>query len=287
MSDERPPVNDTEELMISGEELTGLAQAQAPKSLDREDLTGTEDIGANEIRLPRLAIAQGLSPEMTPGDARYIEKLKMFEFFNDLTTDTYGPGPITFVPVRRDVRRIEFKPREEGGGVVDMDVPPGDPRLKFTKGPNGERIPPRATTFTEFIILMLHKGKVPEPIVLSIKETNKFNRRAAENMRTFAKLRNAALYAGLYTVSSKPEKNDKGTFGTYVVKNAGFLNTDTPIGAKLYEHAKKFAQSLEGKEIVVNRDTSTHDADGDADFDADRMEREAAGASQTGSAPQM
>jgi len=274
--------DENDDLMVVGDEIIGGVQ-ERPKSLSRDDLSGTEDIGADDVRLPRLAIAQGLSPEMTPGDARHIEDLKMFEFFNDLTGDRYGQGPLSFVPVRRDVRRIEFTPREEGGGVVDMDVPPGDPRLKFTKGPGGERIPPRATTFTEFVVLLLRKGQQPEPIVLSIKETNKFNRRASGNMNTFIKLRNAAIYSGLYTVSSKPEKNDKGTFGTYVVKNAGFLNIDQPSGAKLHAYAKKFAESLEGKQIVVNRDTSMHDAESDTDFDTERMDREAAG----GTAPQM
>lgn len=277
---------------VSGEELMTIptdfaGTMERPKSLSRTDLTGTEDIGADEIRLPRLAIAQGLSLEMIPGDARYIENLKLFDLFNDLTKEIYGSGPITFVPIRRDVRRIEFTPRDEGGGVVDMDVPAGDPRLKWTKSsPTVAKadVPPAATTFTEFIALLLRPGKKPEPIVLSMKETNKFNRRAAKDLTTYIKLRNAAIYAGLYTVSVKPEKNDKGTFGTFVVKNAGFIPKDTAAGKALYAHAEAFAASLSGKTIVVDRDTTTADATAD-DFDGEKMDREAATAAT--SAPSM
>lgn len=255
----------TDDLMIVGD-LHGVLER--PKSLDRDDLTGTEDIGPEDVRLPRLAIAQGLSNQMLPDDARYIAALHLFDLFNDITEDVYGRGPLTFVPIRRDVRRIEFLPREQGGGVVDMDVPPGDPRLKWTgSAAEGNRQAPAATTFVEFIILMLRPGKAPEPIVLSIPGRNKFNRRASDNLTTFIKLRHAAIYAGLYTVECKSEKNDKGTFGTYVCKNAGFVPKDTVAGAKLFAYAEQFARSLEGKTVIVSRESDT-------EFDPEELERQ-------------
>lgn len=242
---------------------------ERPKALVRGDLAGTEEIGPNDVRLPRLAIAQGLSHEVTPGDQQFIEGLQLFDMFNDLTQEIYGKGPITFIPVRRDVRRIEFVPRSEGGGIVDMEVPAGDERLKWTFE-DGEKRPPRATTFIEFVILMLRAGKQPEPIVLSIKGTNKHNRRASDQLTTFIKLRNAPIYAGLYKVDTKvPAKNDKGTFGVPTIKNAGFIPMDTPAGAALFAFAKQFHDSLAGKNIVVEREAGD---DGDAEFDTNAME---------------
>lgn len=231
-----------------------------PKSLDPNDRAGTEDIGPQDVRLPRLATAQGLSPQMMPDDGQYIDGLKLFDMFNDVTGEIYGRGPLMFVPVRRDVRRIEFTPRAEGGGIVDMDVPVNDPRLGWTVD-RGQRLPPRATTFIEFVILLLRAGKAPEPIVLSIKSTNKFNRRASNQLTTFVKLRNAPIYAGLYTIVSGSEKNDKGTFGVPVIKNAGWIPVDTPAGAALFTFAKDFHRSLEGKVIVVEREPGSDDFD--------------------------
>lgn len=252
--------------------LIGDIQAveKRPASLDPNDRSGTEDISARDIRLPRLATAQGLSPQMTPGDGAHIEDLKMFDMFNDLTTEVYGKGPITFVPVRRDVRRIEFTPRSEGGGMVDPDVPLNDPRLRWTKNA-GVDVPPRATEFIEFVILLLRAGKAPEPIVLSIKSTNKFNRRASGNLTTFIKLRNAPIYAGLYTVAGGSEKNDKGTFGVPVIKNSGWIPVDTPSGKALFDYAKDFHDSLAGKVIVVEREPGGDDFD-PAALDAEVVE---------------
>ena len=248
-----------------------------PKSLSN-DLAGTEEIGPDDVRLPRLAIAQGLSHEITPGDQQFIDGLQLFQMFNDLTQEIYGKGPIQFVPLRRDVRRIEFRPRTEGGGVLDLDVPINDPRMKWTVV-DGMRQPPRATTFVEFIIMLIIPGKAPEPIVLSIKGTNKHNRRASDQLTTFIKLRGTAIYSGLYKIDTLvPAKNDKGTFGVPTIKNAGFIPVDTPLGAALYNHAKKFHDSLKGKTVVINREP------GDDDFDTDAMD---AGAAAPGDATDM
>jgi hypothetical protein len=258
--------NGPTDLMALGD-IEGVSER--PKSLDPNDLYGTEDIAADELRLPRLAIAQAMSPQATEGNSQFIEGLRPNDMFNDLTGEIYGRGPLTFVPCSRHVRYIEFVPREEGGGIRDMDVPRHDPRTKWGKDEHGDKVPPLATEFVEFVVLLLRPSKAPEPIVLSIKTTNKWNRRAADQLTTFIKTRNAAIYSGLYKVSSGPEKNEHGTFGVYSVRNAGFI-PETPAGIALKAYAEKFAKSMEGKEIVVNREQGEEDDS----FDTDAMERE-------------
>jgi hypothetical protein len=251
--------------------------AERPKSIDPNDMYGTEGISADELRLPRMLIAQAQSPQMTEGNSAFIEGLKNYDLFNDLTNEIYGRGPITFVACRRDVRIIEFVPREEGGGIVDMEVPRNDPRTKWTKDEDGNKIPPVATEFVECVALLLRPGKMPEPIVISIKTTNKWNRKAADQLTTFIKMRNAPIYSGLYTVASTPEKNDQGQFGVWVIRNGGFIPKDTPAGKALYDHAEKFTKSLEGKNVIINREGD--DAD---EFDPETLERESQAAAGRG-----
>jgi hypothetical protein len=243
-------------------EITGVQQR--PSSLDPNDLSGTEDIGKDEVRLPRVGIAQGLSPQMTPGDTQYIEGLTLFDMFNDQTGEIYGKGPLTFIPILRDVRRVEFTPRSQGGGVVDLNVPKGDARLRWSKSsPELAKadVPPAATEFVEFVVLLLRKGKAPEPIMLSIAQKNKWNRRAAEKVTSVAKLRHAPIYASVFTIDTKiPGKNDKGTFGVFTVRDMGFIPKDTPIGGALYSHAENFYRSLEGK-VVSTQYAGADDVD--------------------------
>lgn len=253
-------------------ELTGTMVR--PKGLDPKDLSGTEDITADEVRLPRLLMAQGLSPQITPGESSFIEGLTLFDMFNDQSNTIYGKGPITFVPVRREKRRIEFVPRSEGGGVLDLNVPAGDERLKWTKSsPEVERpdVPPRATEFVEFVVLLLRPGKAPEPIVFSIARKNKWNRKAIDKIVTIIKLR-PPIYANLFSVDTKvPGKNDKGTFAVPTVRDLGFVPVDVPAGKALFNYAKKFHESLKGKTLVIDRQP------GEDDFDTDSMEEETVG----------
>lgn len=223
----------------------------------RGDSTGQEDIGREDVRLPRLVISQGLSPQMTPGGSDYLENLKLFEMFNDLTGEIYGKGPLEFIVVKKDKRHIEFAPRDEGGGVIDMDVPPGDERLNWTSDPDsGERKPPRATTFHEFVVLLLKQGGELEPIVLSIKDTNKWNRKAATRLGGFIKMGGGSIFSRIYTVQAVPEKNDQGTFGVYVIGQRSFVQNKAA-----YDYAKQFRQSIEGKTIVINREPGDDDID--------------------------
>jgi len=240
------------------------------------DTTGTDDIAENEVRLPRLAIAQGLSSQITPDSSDYIKGLSLFELFNDLTGTIYHRGPLKFVPIKRVVRRIEFDP-DNRGVPIDMDVPFNDPRCQWTENEQtGEREAPRATKFTEFVIFLIFDDKKPEPIVLSIKDTNKWNRKAAERLTALIKIR-PPIYSTYFTVESKSEKNDSGTFGVYAIKQLMALDDPEQTDAEwerssnIYALAKQFRESLEGKNIVVEREAPKED---DADsFDVDDLEK--------------
>lgn len=249
-------------------------------SMERPDFIpagreGTEGITADDLRLPRLGFAQGLSPQLIPGKTEFIDGLGMFDMFNDATNQIYGKAPIWFIVVRRDTKGIEFIPRSEGGGIRDMNVPLTrakgdyvDERLKW----HGTE-PPKATKFTEFVALRIQdtQGNT-EPIIVSVKETNKFNRRAAANLTGYinnhAQQRDVPIYGAIYTVTPKPETNDKGTFATPLFSFVGFLPKNE-VGKRLYDDAMKYLAGLEGKSIAPPREP------GDEDFiDAEDIRRD-------------
>ena len=276
----------------------GGAIAERRSFIPEGDTSGTEDIGANEIRLPRMAIAQGLSHQMIPGDSMYIDGLKMFELFNDLSGRIYGMGPISFIPLCRDVRRIEFEPRvkgqSSGGGVIDQNVGPNDPRTLWTwssdelkaSGAKAD-LPPRATTFHEFVVLLLHRDGEPEMVLLSIAAKNKHNTRAAERLTSFIKQQamrgkqSAPIYGCVYSVESKSEKFAEGTAGVWVVNQVGRLDDPAQTdeswkrSAALFTLCKAMHESLAGKIINVEREP------GGDDFDPAALEADVAVGTKT------
>jgi len=254
-----------------------MSLTERPDFIPAGDKTGTEGITSEDIRLPRLGIAQGLSPQIMPGDGSYIEDLKLFDMFNDSTNEVYGKGPLYFVPVRRDVKCIEFRPRTEGGGVVDLNVPRNDPRATQWREVNGKRLPPAATTFDEFIALLIKTGGETDPIVISIKHTNKWNRRAASDLNGFIKMhasqgvKSVPIYGVVYSIESKSEKNDSGTFGVPVFRQVGYIPKNMP---ELFERAKNYAASLEGKTVIVSREPGDEDSFDGPTLDAEVVKEE-------------
>ena len=234
----------------------GANLQERPDFIPEGDKTGTEGITKEDFRLPRLGIAQGLSPQMIPGDSAYIQGLGLFQMFNDSTKQIYGNGPIFFIPVRRDVKGIEFGP--DGKTVIDMNVPRNDPRItKFRTGEGGKRLPPPATLFNEWIVLLLKADGTTDPVVISVKMTNKHNRRAAADLNGFIKAhaskgeKSVPIYGVIYSISSRSEKNDKGTFGVPVFQQVGYIPKNKP---ELFARAAAYAKDLETKEVVVARE---------------------------------
>lgn len=238
-----------------------------------EKTQGSEDIGVDDIRLPRLAIAQGMSPQMIPDTSQYMPDLRLFDMFNDVTGDIYGRGPLKFVPVYWQVKNIEFEVGPDGkntGIIVDDNVPSGDPRTKWRKDEHGEKIRPSATRYTELVAMLLRPDLPPDTVIISIKETNRHMRRAAQTISGALVELQRPYYGGVYSVKVMPEKFDKGTAGVFVF---GIRPTLWNSDRDLYERAKALHDSLKGKTIVVSRDTSPEDDEGATSFNPEELER--------------
>jgi len=231
----------------------GLAR---PDWLTKGDVRGTEHITNEDLILPRLALAQGLSPELIRTDGKYIEGLKMGDIFNTLTGEILGEGPIDFTIIRADrPRGIEYIPKKDGGGVKDFNVPLDDPRMKF--GPNREK--PVATKFYDFIIMMVPSL---EPCALSLKSTGL---KVAMTINALMKIRQAGgpapSFAGKYQLRSVLMNNAKGTFAQFQVKNNGWLDKET------FLHAEHLYEIMKNKSLAVETDPADMedpDADGDS-----------------------
>lgn len=237
--------------------MADLQKIDAPGSLERPDwiksgTEGTEHIKKDDLRLPRLAIAQGLSPQINdPNSPKYMPDLKLGEMFNDLTGEIIGKGPIYFMIVRADpARYVEFNPREAGGGVKDLNVPENDARTRFSVDPvTGQSLKPVATKFYDYVILR-YPFNAQDPmsniIALSFKSSGL---KVARELNSLVKLRGTDIYTGVYSLSAGTEKNAKGTYGQYIVKNAGW-----PKSKEESELAKQIHDSLKDKTIIIDRE---------------------------------
>lgn len=230
--------------------VVGATALARPSFIPADDRRGTENIKRTDLILPRLALAQGLSPELEEGGPKYVEGLKKGDAFNSLTSEVYGKDPIDVVIVRiEDDRFVEFNPLAEGGGVKDFKVPADDPRTQF--GPNGEK--PVATRFSEFVALRL-PGR--EPIALSFKGSGLA---AAKRLKSLVKwysdlMGGVPAFASVFTLTPTSVTNTKGTFSVFTVKmKPGAITEET------YKFASDLYNSWKDQELAVEREPGADD----------------------------
>ncbi len=222
-----------------------------------EGILGNESIGRNDILMPRIGLAQKMSPEIDPTNAsRYIEGLQFTDMYHSLTKKNLGKGPLHFVILRRDDPRwIEFNPIDQGGGIKDMNVRAGDHRTKF--GPDGEK--PIATEFHDFIVLLLNgfdpKNPLDSIVALSLKSSAI---KAAKHLNFLISMRGSKLLCkGVYvlTTGSATDKKTQGTYAIYKFDNAGWLKPDSPI-EKL---AIEMFEAWRDRKVTIEREPDADD----------------------------
>jgi hypothetical protein len=234
--------------MASNTELT-KAQTQAlavPSFIKAGDTRGTENIQSNDVRPPALRIAQAMSPEVKRSESAYIPGLAEGMFFDSITKEIHGEGPIGLVIVNQlGHRHVEFAPRDEGGGVLDFNVPDGDPRTEFTeeiKDGKKVRIKPRATKFYDYLVLVVLEDGRRKLMTLSFKSTQL---KVATTINTVLKLSKLPSFAHLFSATAVPEKRGNNSFYGWRVTQAGYVSEAT------YNEASQTYDAMSGKTVVL------------------------------------
>ncbi len=198
--------------MAKGKKDTALAvngpgALAVPDFVNTSAIVGSEKLGQEDITLPRLALAQALSPQVDRNNDAYIDGLANGDLFNSLTGAAYGEGPVGVVIVKVETPRwMEFD-KTDRTLILDRNVPEGDPRTVW--GEDGT--PPVATQFRDYLALLADTG---EPIGLSFKGTSL---KAAKDLNSLIK-----LYPNqVYNVGRAQKRNEHGAFYVYRVTAAG------------------------------------------------------------------
>lgn len=256
----------TEEIVKTGTQalsnISDFITTERPAGRDEGEL-GTEGIGRDDILMPRIGIAQKMSPEIDPtNQARYIDGLTFTDFFNTQTKKNLGKGPLHFVILRRDDPRwMEWIPREQGGGIKDRNVKKGDPRTKF--GPNGEK--PIAAKYYDFIVLLLTGFDPADPMasIVGLSLTSS-GIAAAQKLNMLIGARGPKrICKGVYSLTSghAVDKKSQGVYATYNFNNAGWLKP----GSAMEQLADELFEAWKDKHVSI-------DVEGDEPDDPDSFE---------------
>lgn len=228
---------------------------------------GFEDLKQTDYAIPFLKILQGLSPELQPDGEQFIEGAAQGDMVNSLTRELFKRAKgVRLIRVAQELKYIEWRPRKAGGGLVAISSTKEEAEAKR------QPVLGNPDTDTEIIdtlqiYCLLETADGWQPIVLSwTKSKMKHARRwaflASQVMTSSIKKivtetgdrdvsgipgpnRQMAIYAVVWHLTTKSEKNAKGTF---------FVPAPTAIGAagpELLAAAVNFRQAITAGAVKV------------------------------------
>jgi hypothetical protein len=217
---------------------------------------GFEEVGAGDVKVPRLAVAQKGNPQVEEGNKDYISGLRPGQFFNTTTGENYGKT-VHIVPLLKFENRIRFGDMDKGGGILcrsdDMIHGVGDnpvngdcqrcPYAKFGSARDGKGKGKACNEFKNFPALTVIDAKLKsdEPLVWSAKSSHI---EAAQEVIGLASRRRladgktrAAMWMCVFSLTTEL-KNWSQTITSYIIKadNAGWVaGIDTPMAKSAFD----------------------------------------------------
>jgi hypothetical protein len=131
---------------------------------------GLQNVGNDDITIPRLAIVQSGSPQRKKKDEKYIEGADEGHVFNTVSGTLYTDG-LTIIPCGYKKSYVEWIPREKGGGLVAVhDYKPDSAKIdsKTKKTMLGEN---QLVDTAEHYVLVKNNDSY-EPAVLTMTSSN-------------------------------------------------------------------------------------------------------------------
>lgn len=196
---------------------------------DYGDLAGKgfEGVTHEDFAMPFLNLLQGLSPEVgAEGEDAKVEGATPGMIINSVTKELYdGKEGVIFVPVTTQHIYVEWKPRDQGGGIVgrhelDSEIVAA---AKQASEKFGSYKTDEGNDLIETFYMMgytLESADAEEPkevVVIPFTSTKiKVYKRIMQMVNTFKG--RPPLFANRLHFTSVAEKNNKGSFFNYDIK---------------------------------------------------------------------
>lgn len=229
---------DTREMILQGDQsdLSHIPQSQR----------GNDNVGVEDLTIPRLEIVQGLSPAVKPNDPGYIEGAKQGDLINSVTNRVYGRD-VFLVPVHFTKQWLVWKSFDQGGGFFGAFNSPAEAETKkaeVVEGGEKAEFIEVVDTPTHLCLLVNHaEGRIDEVMIPMTKTKAKVSRA----WNTMIRMSGLDRFARVYRITTAMEKNKKNQeYWNYVLSQAG------APAKPLFDLAERlFLQIKRGEKSVV------------------------------------
>jgi len=217
----------------------------------KEGGRGAENVGADDLVIPRIELIQALSPARNKKDAAYIEGADEGMLYNNVTRELYGET-VTVIPVYYSKQYLVWKDRKSGGGGSNgfrgafASLAAANAAIAQL---NEEGL--EAIDTAQHFVLVGHAGEWTEAVISMSKSKMKVSKR----WNSLVRMTNMDSFARAYKLSAVTETN---------ARNESYYNLNvTPLGfvsKEIYERAEKLYNTISQGGVKVSSD---YDIDAD------------------------
>lgn len=191
----------------------------------KDEQRGSENVGQEDIVIPRLEIIQALSPQVKPGDPKYIEAAKPGMLVNSVSQQLYGKEAIV-VPVVYVKQWLVWMKRKDkngkglpGGFFGAFNTPEEAKDRMEQEGGDANNIEVLDTPQHLCLLLDYNTGKTEEVMISMPRTKAKISRQ----WNSLVRMAGGDRFARAYRIGTAMEKNKNGEdYMNYTVAQLGF-----------------------------------------------------------------
>jgi len=210
-----------------------------------EDNSGNEEVGKDDLVIPRLAIIQAISPELDENDPAYIKGAKNGMMFNTLTRELMNE--ILVIPIKFEKPYLLWRDRKKGGGFGGQYA-----TLEEADATRSEQETPAewdiTDTPTNLCIAIPADGGRPYEIAIPLPKSKA---KISRSWNSMIRLAGGPRFSRIYKITTVTDKNNAGeTYKNFKVEFAGFPSE------QLFNIAKEVFKLVDTGEIKYQTDYS-------------------------------
>lgn len=221
--------------MASSKEVSLVTESMPSYLAGVKDNRGSENVGANDLVIPRLELIQGLSKARKKTDPSYVDGAEEGMLYNNVTRELYGVS-VRVVPVFFRVQWLLWRDVDLGGGFGGSFDTKAEAESAYAsmENPTEWEI---VDTNEHFVIIVKKDGTLEEAVLSMAKSKAKTSR----TWNSLIRINGGPRFSRAYDISGVPAQNKSGQdYYTLQVKNAGY------VSEKVFRFAESVYEVVKG-----------------------------------------